>query len=90
MKTSDLYLNSTAMMQDLRVRGRLTDLIEGASPDQLRSLIFLALQMRWSIDEVERDLGSNAIERLVDHIENADRGELHRIRQALEIQGVTL
>lgn len=90
MKTSDLYLNSTAMLQDLQVRGKLTSLVEDSSPDQLQALVYIATGQHWDQQRVEEDLGSSAIEHVLDHIEHADRGELQRIRQVLEIQGVSL
>ena len=90
MKTSDLYLNSTAMLQDLQVRGKLTSLVEDASADQLQALVYIATGQHWHQERVEEDLGSSAIEFVLDHIEHADRGELQRIRQVLEIQGVSL
>lgn len=90
MDISGLYLNSTAMLQDLQIRGRLTGLVEGASADQLQSLVYIATGQRWARLEVEEDLGSRAIEHVLNHLAHADREELVRIRQILEIQGVTI
>lgn len=88
MKTVDLYFNQTQMVKDFKLRTRLSILVEDASPDQLKSLGFIVAHKQWSQDDIERDLGSNAIEYLLDCIENADHEKLIEIKSTLETQGI--
>lgn len=87
---SELYLNKTQMVKDLKLRQGLSSLVEEASTDQLQSLVFIVTGQRWSQHSIELDLGSTAIETLLDCIEHSDHHQLHDYKTALEVQGITI
>lgn len=78
------------MLKDRDFRSRLNGLTETASADQLQSLLYIVCGQRCSQESIENDLGSAAIETILDCIENADHQELDRIGQILESQGVII
>ena len=88
--TSELYHNKTQMVKDLKLRKGLSELVEMSSPDQLSSLVFIVTGQRWSQHMIEQDLGSNAIETLLDCIENSDHHQLHGYKDALQTQGINI
>lgn len=90
MKTAELYFNQHQMVQDLALRKNLSFLIESSSPDELRSLGSIMANKSWGQRELEFNLGSSAIEYLLDCIENADHHQLQNYKQVLEAQGVHL
>lgn len=87
---SQLYLNQTQMLKDLRLRSGLSQLVEESSADQLSALVFIITGQRWSQHFIEQDLGSHAIETLLDCIEHSDHHQLHEYKDALETQGITI
>lgn len=89
-KTSELYLNQFQMIRDLKLRTGLEEMVESASPDQLRSLVFIVTGQRVPQSVIESDLGSAAIETLLDHLHHLDHHQLHEIRHTLESQGVPI
>ena len=88
--TSELYLNKTQMLKDLKLRQSLSTLVEEATSDQLQALVFIITGQRWSQHAIEIDLGSTAIETLLDCIEHSDHHQLHDFKTALEVQGITI
>lgn len=87
MKTSDLYLNQTAMVGDLKLRTSLSILIEDATPSQLQALGHMLGERSWSEEEIQQDMGSSAIEYLLDCLENADHARLMEVQRNLSAQG---
>lgn len=90
ISASELYQNKTQMIKDLKLRKGLSDLVEESSPDQLSALVFIITGQRWSQQMIEQDLGSSAIETLLDCIEHSDHHQLHGYKDALETQGITI
>jgi hypothetical protein len=88
--TSELYLNKTQMIKDLKLRQGLSSLVDESAPDQLQSLVFIITGKRWSQHVIELDLGSTAIETLLDCIEHSDHHQLHDYKTALEVQGIII
>jgi len=76
------------MVKDLGLRTKLSILVEDASPDQLKSLGYIVANQHWNQDDIEKDLGSTAIEYLLDCLEHADHEKLIHIKSSLEVQGI--
>lgn len=90
MKTCDLYLNKADMTRDLALRQALAALVQKAKPEDLRSLGFIIDRREWAPEDVEADYGSNAIEVLLDCIENSDHHQLEGYRRALRDQNISI
>jgi hypothetical protein len=88
MKTANLYKNQTKMVESISLRTRLSILIEDADTQDLKALGNLILDKDWGEEEIEMDLGSTAIEALLDGIENADHQKVDSIYKNLVEQGV--
>lgn len=88
MKTASLYKNQTKMVETISLRTKLSILIEDAETPDLIALGNLILNKDWGEEDVEMDLGSNAIESLLDEIENADHNKVDSIYRNLVEQGV--
>lgn len=78
--------NLTRFVKSLDMRAALVGLIETAEPPILRSLGLLMLDRRWTIDELERDLGSQAIEALLHETEHLDYFKLQEIHAHIQEQ----
>ena len=78
------------MIKDLKLRQGLSSLVDESAPDQLQSLVFIITGKRWSQHVIELDLGSTAIETLLDCIEHSDHHQLHDYKTALEVQGIII
>jgi len=90
MKTIDLYKNQTQMMEGMRLRKSLARLVEDSEVQDLKALGFMMLHKDWSEEEIEEDLGSNAIEALLDEIENADHTKIVSVVKVLRDQGAII
>ncbi len=90
MKTIDLYKNQTQMMEGIRLRKSLARLVEDSEVQDLKALGFMMLHKDWSEEEIEEDLGSNAIESLLDEIENADHTKIVSVVKVLRDQGAVI
>jgi hypothetical protein len=90
MKTTSLYKNQTKMVESISLRTRLSILIEDAETPDLIALGNLMLNKDWDEKDIEMDLGSTAIEALLDEIENADHQKVDSIYKSLVEQGVRI
>ena len=90
MKTISLFNNQTKMVETISLRTRLSILIEDAETLDLIALGNLILNKDWGKEDVEMDLGSTAIESLLDEIENADHNKVDSIYRNLVEQGVKI
>lgn len=64
------------MVEGLKLRQSLSNIVEDAEVIDLKALGYLMLQKEWTEEEIESDLGSVAIEALLDEIENADHSKI--------------
>lgn len=90
MKTIDLYKSQTQMLEGMRLRKNLSRLVEDSEVEDLKALGFMMLNKEWSDEEIENDLGSNAIETLLDEIENADHTKIVSVVKTLRDQGAII
>lgn len=90
MKIGDLYLNQTQMVKDQQIREKFRSLIEDASPDQIPSLLSILTTQKWSKSRIENDISSEAIEYLLDCLNNVDHEQLHSAVNKLAVQGITI
>lgn len=84
MKINKLYLNQGKMVEGFNMRTEISELIESSGPEDLSSLGAMILGKQWSAEEVECDLGSAAMEALLDEIENADHYKISAIHGKLK------
>ena len=90
MKTIDLYKSQTQMMEGMKLRKSLASLVEDSEVQDLKALGFMMLHKEWTEEEIESDLGSNAIETLLDEIENADHSKIVSVVKVLRDQGAII
>jgi hypothetical protein len=90
MKTIDLYKSQTQMLEGMRLRKNLARLVEDSETEDLKALGFMMLHKEWSDEDIEKDLGSNAIETLLDEIENADHMKIVSVVKTLRDQGAII
>lgn len=90
MKTIELYKNQTQMLEGLRLRKSLARIVEDAEVADLKALGFMMLQKEWKDEEIEMDLGSSAIEALLDEIENSDHTKIVSVVKSLRDQGAII
>lgn len=90
MRTVELYRNQTQMLEGIRLRKSLGNLIEDAETADLKALGYLMLQKEWTEEEIDADLGSSAIETLLDEIENADHTKIVTVVKTLRDQGAII
>jgi hypothetical protein len=88
MKTQDLYLNQGKMVDSLKMRREMSDLVESFGPHELVSMGIILLDRSWVAEQLEQDLGSSAIEALLDEIENADHYKVESVYKKLKEEGV--
>ena len=88
MKINDLYLNQGKMVEGFRMRTELSQLVESSGCHELCSLGIILLDKHWEPEELEMDLGSRAIEALLDEIENADHNKIATIHGKLKEEEV--
>lgn len=90
MKTVELYKNQTQMIEGVKLRKDLARIVENAEVADLRALGFMMLRKEWTEEEIERDLGSSAIEYLLDEIENSDHTKIVSVVKSLRDQGTVI
>jgi len=90
MRTIELYKNQTQMLEGLRLRKGLARIVEDAEVADLKALGFMMLQKEWKDEEIEMDLGSSAIEALLDEIENSDHSKIVSVVKSLRDQGAII
>jgi hypothetical protein len=90
MRTVELYRNQTQMLEGIRLRKSLGNLVEDAETADLKALGYLMLQKEWTEEEIDADLGSSAIETLLDEIENADHTKIVTVVKTLRDQGAII
>ncbi len=90
MRTIELYKNQSQMLEGLKLRQSLSNIVEDAEVVDLKALGYLMLQKEWTEEEIESDLGSTAIEALLDEIENADHSKIVTVVKTLRDQGAII
>jgi hypothetical protein len=90
MRTIELYKNQSQMVEGLKLRQGLSNIVEDAEVIDLKALGYLMLQKEWTEEEIESDLGSVAIEALLDEIENADHSKIVTVVKTLRDQGAII
>jgi hypothetical protein len=90
MRTIELYKNQSQMVEGLKLRQSLSNIVEDAEVIDLKALGYLMLQKEWTEEEIESDLGSVAIEALLDEIENADHSKIVTVAKTLRDQGAII
>lgn len=90
MRTVELYRNQTQMLEGIRLRKSLGNIVEDAETADLKALGYLMLQKEWTEEEIDADLGSSAIETLLDEIENADHTKIVTVVKTLRDQGAII
>jgi len=88
MKVNDLYLNQGKMVEGFRMRTELSQLVESSGCEELSSLGVILLDKYWTPSDLEMDLGSSAMEDLLDEIENADHNKIASIHGKLKEEEV--
>ena len=88
MKVNDLYLNQGKMVEGFRMRTELSQLVESSGCEELSSLGVILLDKYWTPSDLEMDLGSSAMEALLDEIENADHNKIASIHGKLKEEEV--
>lgn len=90
MKIIELYRNQSQMLEGTKLRRGLSDIVEDAEAMDLKALGYLMLQKEWCEEEIQFDLGSGAIEALLDEIENADHSKIIAVTKILRDQGAII
>lgn len=71
-----MQTNLTRALQLRTARRELTEYIETGDLALLKALGFIMLEQDWAITDLEADLGSEAIERLLQEAQDADYEKL--------------
>jgi hypothetical protein len=90
MEINKIYLNQGKMVEGFNMRTEISELIESSGPEGLSSLGAMILGKQWEPEDLERDLGSSAMEALLDEIENADHHKIAAIHGVLREEEVIL
>jgi len=86
MKTQDLHSNQSKLVNDIVMRDSLNEFISSADLNILCGLGYLMLDKNWKESELEMDLGSDAIETLLDETESMDYTKLKEVYTHLKTQ----
>ena len=81
-------MNQTRMVAEVTMKNELSKYIDAADIKTLSSLGYFILENEWEPKELEKDLGSGAIERLLDEIETAEYPRLKEIYSVLKAQNL--
>lgn len=81
-------MNQTKIVASVNMRNEISKYIDSADLRILSSLGYLFLQKEWDVENLEEDLGSDAIETLLDEIETADYERLNHIYSVLKAQNL--
>jgi len=86
MKTQELHSNQSKMVNDIVMRDSLNEFISSADLNVLCGLGYLMLDKDWKESELEMDLGSDAIETLLDETGSMDYEKLKGVYAHLKTQ----
>jgi len=86
MKTQDLHSNQSKLVNDIVMRDSLNEFISSADLNILCGLGYLMLDKNWKSEQLEMDLGSDAIETLLDETESMDYTKLKEVYTHLKSQ----
>ena len=86
MRTQELHINQSKMVNDIVMRDSLHEFISSADLNVLCGLGHMMLDKNWREDELERDLGSDAIETLLDETQSMDYTKLKEVYEHLKSQ----
>ena len=86
MKTQELHTNQSKLVNDIVMRDSLNEFISSADLSVLCGLGYLMLDKNWKEDALEMDLGSDAIETLLDETESMDYEKLKGVYTHLKTQ----
>jgi hypothetical protein len=86
MKTQELHSNQSKLVNDIVMRDSLNEFISSADLNVLCGLGYLMLDKDWKESELEMDLGSDAIETLLDETGSMDYEKLKGVYTHLKTQ----
>lgn len=86
MKTQELHSNQSKLVNDIVMRDSLQEFISSADLNVLCGLGYMMLDKNWKEDDLEMDLGSSAIESLLDETESMDYPKLKGVYEHLKSQ----
>jgi len=86
MKTQELHNNQSKLVNDIVMRDSLNEFISSADLNILCGLGYLMLDKNWKESELEMDLGSDAIETLLDETQSMDYTKLKDVYTHLKTQ----
>ena len=86
MKTQDLHTNQSKLVNDIVMRDSLNEFISSADLNILCGLGYLMLDKNWKSEQLEMDLGSDAIETLLDETQSMDYEKLKEVYAHLKTQ----
>ena len=86
MKTQELHSNQSKLVNDIVMRDSLNEFISSADLNVLCGLGYLMLDKYWKESELEMDLGSDAIETLLDETQSMDYEKLKEVYTHLKTQ----
>ena len=86
MKTQDLHTNQSKLVNDIVMRDSLNVFISSADLNILCGLGYLMLDKNWKSEQLEMDLGSDAIETLLDETQSMDYEKLKGVYTHLKTQ----
>jgi len=86
MKPRELHINQTNAVNDIVMRDSLNEFISSADLNVLCGLGYVMMDKHWKESELEMDLGSNAIETLLDEAEDMDYTKLKTVYTHLKSQ----
>jgi hypothetical protein len=86
MKPQELHINQTKAVNDIVMRDSLNEFISSADLNVLCGLGYVMMDKHWKESELEMDLGSNAIETLLDEAEGMDYTKLKTVYTHLKSQ----
>ena len=86
MKTQELHSNQSKLVNDIVMRDSLQEFISSADLNVLCGLGYMMLDKNWKEDDLEMDLGSSAIETLLDETESMDYPKLKGVYEHLKSQ----
>jgi hypothetical protein len=86
MRTQELHSNQSKLVNDIVMRDSLQEFISSADLNVLCGLGYMMLDKNWREDDLEMDLGSSAIETLLDETESMDYPKLKGVYEHLKSQ----
>jgi hypothetical protein len=86
MKTQELHTNQSKLVNDIVMRDSLNEFISSADLSVLCGLGYLMLDKDWKESVLEMDLGSDAIETLLDETQSMDYTKLKEVYEHLKSQ----